>query len=268
MGIIELIPIKCRVRNEKFDLALELIHEFKKNRVVLKEKDIVVVSSKFAAVSQGRIANLSKVKVGHEARHLSKIYSVQPELSQLVLEESDSVLGGVPGYLLAMSKGILAPNAGIDLSNAPEGFAIMQPSNSENLASEIRLRILAHIRSKSISKLGVVLSDSRITPGRLGTVGIAIATAGIRKTLDMRGAPDLFRKKLKVTLRAIADQLATAAEIVMGEADEAVPVVVIRGVKDAFEKPRTGFEKTSVISEDKCLIISGLRNPYRARSSL
>lgn len=266
MGRIEVIPIKCRVRTERFDIALEITAELKRNNVVLKERDILVVSSKFAAISQGRIMDLTKVKVGNEARRLSRIYRLRPTLAQLVLDESDSILGGIPGYLLAMSKGILAPNAGLDLSNAPMGFAILLPSDPILLALKIRRRIRA--LSSGISKVGVVLSDSRVTPARLGTVGIAIASAGIRRTMDMRGTTDLFGKKLKVTIRAIADQIATAAEIVMGEANESVPVVIVRGIRDVFERPRTDFEKTSVIPQDKCLIIAGLRNSNQRPSSL
>jgi coenzyme F420-0:L-glutamate ligase len=255
---IQIIPVKCRVKKKRFDIALEIIEDLKRNNIGLKDMDILVVSSKFAAISQGRIADLSKVEVGPRAKRLSRIYHVQPTLAQLVMDESDSIIGGIPGYLLAMSKGILAPNAGLDLSNAPLGFAVLMPSNSERLALKIRQQILSH--NSDLSNIGVILSDSRVTPTRLGTVGIAIASSGIKKTIDMRGSSDLFGKELKVTLRAIADQIATAAEIVMGEANEAVPVVVIRGIKDIFEKPKTDFEKTSVISEDKCLIISGLRN--------
>lgn len=265
VGRIELFPVNCDVKTGRFDLALELKQAIKRNRAALRNNDILVVSSKYAAVSQGRIADLSKVQVSKEARHLSRSYSMKPELAQLVLEESDSILGGVPGYLLAISDGILAPNAGIDLSNCPPGFAVLQPSNPERLAASLRQRMMSIGVKTGVRQMGVIFSDSRITPARLGTVGIAIASAGIRKTIDLRGAPDLFQNELKVTLRALADQLATAAELLMGETNEAVPLVVIRGVEDAFETPRTEFEKISAIPEDRCLIISGLRHRYRKR---
>lgn len=252
----------------RFDLALELKRAMTRNHFVLKNMDILVVSSKYAAISQGRIVDLNKVRVSKEAERISRYYSMKKELAQLVLVESDSVLGGVPGYLLTMRDGILAPNAGIDLSNVPSGYAILQPSAPEHLASSIRLRIKSFEGGENKLRLGVVLSDSRITPSRLGTVGIAIASSGIRKTIDMRGAADLFQNKLNVTLRAVADQLATAAELLMGEANEAVPLVIIRGFEDAFESPRTEFEKMTTIPEDKCLVISGLRNQYKKRSGL
>ena len=102
-----------------------------------------------------------------------------------------------------------------------------------------------------MKNLGVVLSDSRVTPTRLGTVGVAVSHSGIRPTIDMRGKSDLCGNSLKVTLRATADQLATAAQLVMGEANEAKPVVLIRGFHEAFEQPRNEFEEKTTISPDQ-----------------
>lgn len=260
LGRIVLFPVKCEVRTERFDLASVLLRELRKNRVVLREKDILVVSSKFAAISQGRLVWLDRVLVTPKAMRLSSLYGLRAELAQIVLDESNEILGGVPGYLLGMSEGILAPNAGIDLSNVPTGFAVLQPTEPENLSNRLMLEIRSNC---NIHKLGVILSDSRITPTRLGTVGIAVASSGILKTIDLRGASDLFGKKLKVTLRAIADQVATAAQLCMGESTEAVPAVLVRGVDAAFVRPKSDLEKRSNIALDKCLIISGLRNYYK-----
>jgi coenzyme F420-0:L-glutamate ligase / coenzyme F420-1:gamma-L-glutamate ligase len=262
---IELIPIKCRVRFEKFNLSKAIADELERNNVRIKSGDILVVSSKFAAVSEQRIVDLSTVKPGKRARKLAKKYRMQPALAQLVLHESEKILGGIPGFLLALNKNVLSPNAGIDLSNAPTGMAILYPRDPKHTAQRIRKGILATItgsRERPAKRLGVILSDSRVTPTRLGTTGIAIATAGIRPTIDMRGSEDLFKNVLKVTLRSLADQVATAAEICMGEATESTPIVVARGVTQAFEKPRTRFEKMMTIPPEKCLIISGLRNGY------
>jgi F420-0:gamma-glutamyl ligase len=181
------------------------------------------------------------------------------------MNESDSILGGINGFLLTINDGVLAPNSGLDLSNAPKGWAILYPKNKEGTAKKLRnnlIRMNAR-RGRKITRLGVILSDSRVTPTRLGTVGVAIATAGIRPTVDMRGKKDLFGNELKVTLKGLADQIASAAEICMGEASESIPIVLIRGVSQAFEKPRTNSEREMTIAPDKCLIISGLRNVRR-----
>ncbi|HVB12116.1 MAG TPA: coenzyme F420-0:L-glutamate ligase [Nitrososphaerales archaeon] len=250
------------MRFEKFNLAFEITEELEKNRISLKDGDILVVSSKFSAVSEGRFVDLSKIVVTKEAKKVALSYRIKPELAQLVLNESDSILGGIPGFLLTLVGGVLAPNAGIDLSNAPQGWAILYPKKPQLSAMKLRRNLLGIIESKGrkIRRLGVIFSDSRVTPTRLGTVGVAIGSAGIRPTIDMRGMLDLFNNKLKVTLRGLADQIATAAEISMGEADESVPVVIVRGVDSAFEGPRTKFERMMTIAPEKCLIISGLKN--------
>jgi len=260
---ISLIPIRCRVRFEKFNLASAIGEELRRNRVKIKNGDILVVSSKFAAVSEGRFVELSCVRPTMRAKKIARQYKMLPSMVQIVLNESESLLGGIPGFLLALNAGVLAPNAGIDLSNAPEGWAILYPKSPEHSAQKLRKNMLLQIsREKEgrIDKLGVILSDSRVTPTRLGTIGVAIASAGIRPTIDIRGRKDLFENALKVTLAALADQMATAAEICMGEAKESIPVVLIRGVSQAFVTPKTKFEKLMTISPEKCLIISGLKN--------
>ncbi len=266
---IELIPIKCAVRFEKFNLSTVIIEELEKNGAVLKHGDIIVVSSKFAAVSEGRFVDLSKVSVSEKAKRIAQTQNMRPALTQLVLNESESILGGVPGFLLALKDGVLAPNAGIDLSNVPEGWAILYPKRPQLTANKLRHNLLHFFnkKKKKIKNLGVILSDSRVTPTRLGTVGIAIASAGIRPTIDVRGTEDLFNNKLKVTLRGLADQLATAAEISMGEANEAIPIALVRGVESAFEAAKTRFEKQMIISPERCLIISGLWTGYNQPSS-
>ncbi len=247
-------------------LGSAIIEELQRNRAPIKNEDILVVSSKFTAVSEGRFVDLSGVRPNKMAKKIAKKYKMQPSMVQLVLNESESLLGGIPGFLLALNAGVLAPNAGIDLSNAPRGWAILYPKSPKRAAQELRKNILLLVnkeRKRKIDKLGVILSDSRVTPTRLGTVGVALASAGIRPTIDMRGRKDLFENTLKVTLTALADQTATAAEICMGEAKESIPVVLIRGVSQAFKTPKTKFEKLMTISPEKCLIISGLKNGNR-----
>ncbi|MGI0090890.1 MAG: coenzyme F420-0:L-glutamate ligase [Nitrososphaerales archaeon] len=264
---IQLIPIRAELRFERFDLAEVILDEMRRNHVFLRNRDIVVVSSKFAAVSEGRVVILCEVIPTREAIDLAKSFRVSPALAQLVIEESSLILGGIPGFVLALTGEVLAPNAGIDRSNAPKGSAVLYPKNPMKSAGELHRKLLAKTnrgrRAAGISQLGVILSDSRVTPTRLGTTGIAIAFAGIRPTVDMRGKRDLFANKLKVTLRALADQLASAAQIPMGEASESTPIVIIRGAESAFEHPRNELERRASISVDRCLIISGLKKGYK-----
>src|SRR5579875_2208227 len=275
---VEIIPIHCKARFEEFDLASVVASEISRNRQRLKDRDVLVISSKFAAVAEGRFVELKGVKPGPGARRLSRSYGIDPQISELILEESDSILGGIRGFVLAFAKGVLAPNAGIDRSNARPGYAILYPSNFDLTARNLRSRLLSS-RSRSPSthnsggrgtsklrNLGVVLCDSRISPARLGTTGVAISVAGFEPVRDLRGTTDLFGNKLKVTMRALADQIASAAEIVMGESTESVPVVIVRGADVSF-LDRDDDRKMSIEPEN-CLIIQGLKNHFTGRYSL
>ena len=265
MRSLELIPIACARKFGKFDLAYAIKVGLRRNKTRLRDGDVLVVSSKFAAMSEGRYVKMEKVSISREANALALSNSMEPALAQLVLNESDQILGGVPGFALALSNGILAPNAGIDKSNVPRGYAILYPRNSRKSATSLRDRLLRGVSEKSRRKnnLGVVISDSRIAPTRLGTVGVALAVAGMKATLDFRGSKDLFGNELKVTVRAVADQIATAAELLMGEASESVPVVVVRGLQGIFEPPRSEIEEELTIPPDRCLIVRGLMNPLK-----
>jgi len=151
---------------------------------------------------------------------------MDPRLVEVVLQESDQVVGGIPGFLLCMKNGTLLPNAGIDASNTPESTVILLPADPDASAARIR----AGIAGRTGADVGVIVIDSRTHAMRLGCCGVAIGCAGIPSVIDERGRSDLFGRKLEVTKRAVADCIASAAELVMGEADECVPAVVVRGV--------------------------------------
>ena len=129
--------------------------------------------------------------------------------------------------MLAIKNGIIAPNAGIDKSNVPRGFVILYPSKPFRSAENLRRRFLVN---RGI-KVGVVIADSRLMPTRIGTIGVALASAGFEPVEDQRGKKDLFGNILKVTLKAVSDSLAAMGVAVMGESNESIPIAVIRGIK-------------------------------------
>jgi coenzyme F420-0:L-glutamate ligase len=120
---------------------------------------------------------------------------------------------------------MIAPNAGIDKSNCPQGKIVLYPKDSFRTANELRKKFL----KKYGIKIGIVISDSRLMPTRIGCTGIAVGVAGFNPVDDERGKRDLFGKKLRVTFKATADSLATIAVFMMGESNESIPIVVIRG---------------------------------------
>lgn len=216
-------PVKTPRESGPFNLG-DLV-----DRVVggeLEDGDILVVSSKFISVSEGRVVDLRNVVPSEEALATAKRLGMAPELCELVIRESDAIIGGVSGFMLALKEGLLTPNSGIDKSNIEHGKVVLYPRNP----LESAITLVDEVRFRRGVAVGVVVSDSRLMPTRRGTVGVALAAAGFEAILDLRGRSDLFGGVLKVTSQAIADDLCSGAQVVMGEADEAVPIVLVRGV--------------------------------------
>jgi coenzyme F420-0:L-glutamate ligase/coenzyme F420-1:gamma-L-glutamate ligase len=202
-----------------FSSALE------KSRTGLKDGDIVAISSKVVAISQCRIVKLSQVKPSHRAITLARKYSLLPAFAQTVLDEADSVVGGVRKTLLTLSDGDATANAGIDRKNAPQDSLVLWPADPDETARKLR----EGIRRRFGRKVGVVIVDSRVTPLRLGTVGFAIGSSGFLPVEDLRGRTDLSGRQVEITFHAIADGVASAAQLVMGETSEQKPFAIIRG---------------------------------------
>jgi len=163
---------------------------------------------------------------------------------EMVLRESDMIVNGIPGFLLTIRDGMIAPNAGIDKSNAPKGTVILYPRGPFKTAQLIRSKFL---RALGI-KVGVVISDSRLMPTRIGTTGVAIGVSGLEPVEDLRGKRDLFGNKLQVTIKATADALSTTGVFVMGESNEGIPVVIIRGASVKFTERKLSSNDMAVDS--------------------
>jgi coenzyme F420-0:L-glutamate ligase len=191
-----------------------------------KDGDILVLAETAVATAEGNVITLSTIVPSAQAKVLGEKYQMDPRTVEVVIRESDSIVGGIKGFLLCMKGGTLLPNAGVDASNAPPGCVTPLPKNPDESA----LTIKNSIREKTGATVGVIIADSRTHAMRLGCSGVAIGSAGITAVIDDRGRSDLFGRKLEVTKRAVADNIASAAELVMGEADECIPAAIIRGL--------------------------------------
>jgi coenzyme F420-0:L-glutamate ligase / coenzyme F420-1:gamma-L-glutamate ligase len=191
-----------------------------------EEGDVLVLAETAVATSEGNIICLAEITPSPRAEELGERYRMDPRTAEVVLQQSDSIVGGIPGFLLCMKGGTLLPNAGVDASNAPPGCVTPLPADPDRSAQAIK----AAIEKKSGVQIGVIIADSRTHAMRLGCSGVAIGSAGIPSVIDDRGRSDLYGRKLEVTKRAVADNIASAAELVMGEADECTPAAVIRGL--------------------------------------
>jgi coenzyme F420-0:L-glutamate ligase / coenzyme F420-1:gamma-L-glutamate ligase len=213
--------------------------------------DILILAETAVATAEGNVLRLSDIEPSSEAQDLAEKYRMDPRTVEVVLQESDSVVGGITGFLLCMKHGTLLPNAGVDASNAPPGCVTPLPRDPDRSALSIKNAIEAWCGVK----IGVIIADSRTHAMRRGCSGVAIGCAGIPAVIDDRGRSDLFGRKLEVTQRAVADNLASAAELVMGEADECRPAAIIRGCGMPIGD-QTGIES---IDAEECLFMGVFR---------
>lgn len=250
---LEFIPIQVQPKRDRFDLARTVLRAIAQNGAQLRDGDILVISSKFAAMAEGRAVNLAEVSPSQRAKRLAAQLQMSSKLAELVLQEAEAIFLGVPGFALAVKHGVIAPNAGIDKSNIYPGWAIPYPHDPFGCAEQVRSEVLRLARKR----IGVVLADSRLMPTRIGTTGVAVAVAGFEPVADERGRKDLFGNVLRVTRRALADDISAGAQLLMGEADEAIPIVIVRnaGVRPT-ERRITSMDLA--VPFEECIYVRGL----------
>ena len=249
-------PLISERMEGEFDIFEVLFDTLEKNNSELKEGDVLVISTKFVSNAQGRIIDLNNIKTSSYGNKISKEFQLKPQIAEVVIRESDKIFGGISGFVITSSDDIMAPNAGIDKSNAKKDKIILYPINpyltSEQLRRKIFLKLQIHV--------GIILVDSRLMPARIGTSGVAIACAGIEPVLDMRSKKDLDGNPLKVTFQAVVDNLATIANHKMGEGAESKPFAIVRN-SGATLTDRKINSSEMAISPDQCVYVRGLSNP-------
>ncbi len=256
MSVLQVLGIKTDLISPGDDLAASLERAMSRSGLALQDGDILVVSESTVATAEGRVVALHDVTPGPLAISMAAKYSKDPREMELILKESDEIIGGIPGVVLTLREGFLYPNAGIDNSNAPPGHVVLFPADAQKSAFEIRERI-ANGR-----KIAVIIGDSRTHPLRLGCVGVALACVGLDPVEDARGQKDLFGRELKITRKAVADNLVSAAQIVMGEGDEGIPAVIIREAPVPISEMHSAIP---TIAPQECMYIGALRcgpRPY------
>lgn len=214
------------------DIAAQIIQSLTDNAVTLQDGDIVVLAQKIVSKSENRYRLLSEVTPSAEAENYAAETGKDPRLVELVLQESNRVLRHRFGSIVVEHKlGFVHANAGIDQSNLPDNAdsecALLLPENPDASAHALRQTLQEQLGVM----IGVVINDSFGRAWRLGTCGIAIGVAGFDPLLDLRGAPDLFGRTLEITQVGIGDEIAAAASLLMGQAGEGVPVVIVRGLQ-------------------------------------
>ena len=244
--VITITALKVSRKYDTFNLFADLVLSMHAH--TLHEGDVIVISSKYVAISQGRTINESSVIATNDARKMAQKLKMRTRLAEAVLRESELIMGGVAGFAMALTGGILAPNAGIDSSNSHEDEIILYPADSYNVAEQIRRKTFL----KFGIHVGIVIADSRLLPMRAGTCGVAIAFAGLNPVNDQRGKIDLDGKPLVVTKIAIADSIATMANHAMGEGSELTPFAIVCGTNAQLgDLPASAIEAS--VPPDECI---------------
>jgi coenzyme F420-0:L-glutamate ligase/coenzyme F420-1:gamma-L-glutamate ligase len=241
---IKIIGLKGIPLIKKGDKIAEIVlSALKQNDLTLMDGDIIVIAQTIISKSNGRIRNLNEITPTEKAIELYKsiiqkarkygLPEKEPELIQAILDESKEIVSYEHVLITETKHGFICANAGIDKSNVEgEQMITLLPENPDKDAEIIR-KNLSNITNKEIA---IIISDSFGRPFRVGAIGTAIGVAGISPILDLRGKRDLFGYELQTTIIGQIDNLASAAQLVMGESNEGIPIVLIRGYKFDFNE--------------------------------
>jgi coenzyme F420-0:L-glutamate ligase / coenzyme F420-1:gamma-L-glutamate ligase len=215
------------------DLADIILASIKKADWELQDGDVLVMAQKIVSKAENRIVDLTTVIPSPRAIELATEVQKDARLVELILSESEAVVRRGPGVLIVEHKlGFVMANAGIDRSNVNgEDHALLLPVDPDRSATVIRHAIAARAKID----VGVLIIDSFGRAWRNGTIGTAIGASGVPTLLDLRGRPDLFGRPLETTEVGWADELAAAASLMMGQASEGRPVILVRGLVETGE---------------------------------
>ena len=211
------------------DLPNLVVEVLSKAGLGLKAGDVVVITSKIVSKAEGCTVDLRTVEPSARARELAALTEKDPELVELILQESTEIVRAVPNTLLVRHRlGFMSANAAIDRSNADgsDYTALLMPLDPDASARHIKDALDRAFGSG----IGVVITDTHGRPFRRGNIGVAVGIAGFEGLVDMSGTHDLFGRELKATIVPLADELAAAAALVSGETSEGLPIVVVRGL--------------------------------------
>jgi coenzyme F420-0:L-glutamate ligase/coenzyme F420-1:gamma-L-glutamate ligase len=226
---IQVIAIENLPLIAKGDNVAKLIYSAtKRQKTPIQEKDVIVITHVAVSKAEGNVVNLDEVSPSERAKEIALKVGKEPALVEVILRETKEITRMSPNSLITETKnGIVCANAGVDKSNVQgERNVVLLPKNPDASAQKIR----REIRRLTGCDLAVIISDTHGRPLRMGEINVAIGVAGIKPIRDRRGEKDLFGYVLRIKQTAIADELASAAELVIGQASEGIPAAIIRGI--------------------------------------
>jgi len=228
MNKVEVIGVTgLPVIKEGDDLAKMICEAAERQGTPIQNGDIIVITHVIVSRAEGNVVNLDNIIPSDFAKAFAKRFNKDPKHIEVILRESRSIVRMGDGKLITETRqGFVCANSGVDYSNVSgNGQVALLPKNADRSAQEIRRKI----RKLTGKNVAIIISDTHGRPLRDGEINIAIGVAGIKTIRDRRGEKDLFGYTLRIKRTAIADELSSAAELVIGQANEGIPVAIIRG---------------------------------------
>jgi coenzyme F420-0:L-glutamate ligase/coenzyme F420-1:gamma-L-glutamate ligase len=225
---IKIIAVENLPLITKGDNLAELIYNaVEKQNTPIQEKDVIIITHVAVSKAEGNVVNLDDISPSERAKEIAQQTSKDPALVEAVLRETKEIVRIGPNSIITETKkGIVCANAGVDRSNIEgERNVVLLPKDPDASVQKIR----REIKRLTGCDVAVIVSDTHGRPFRMGEINVAIGVAGIKPIRDRRGEKDLFGYELRIKQTSIADELSSAAELVIGQADEGIPVAIIRG---------------------------------------
>ncbi len=204
-----------------------IVDAAEKQNTPIKERDIIVITHKIVSKAEGNVVNLDEVKPSERAREIAQKTGKEPALVEVILRETKEIVRmGSNSIITETKNGIVCANAGVDRSNVEgDRNVTLLPKDPDASAQSIR----QEIKKLTGCDVAVIISDTHGRPLRMGEINVTIGVAGIKPIRDRRGEKDLFGYVLRIKQTAVADELASAAELVIGQSNEGIPAAIIRG---------------------------------------
>jgi coenzyme F420-0:L-glutamate ligase/coenzyme F420-1:gamma-L-glutamate ligase len=246
--LIQITPI--RISNEIVlhnDLSVIILDAIDRSQTEIQNGDILVVTHKIVSKAEGRVVNLDNIKPSTKAIAMAKEHNKDSRIMELILKESSQILRAKDGIIISETRhGFVCANAGVDQSNVRGDTAVLLPLAPDESADRIRYAV----KKKVGKEVAVIITDTFGRTFRNGQTNVAIGIAGINPIKSYIGTYDMYGRKLRVTEIAVADEIASASELVMGKA-EGAPVAIIRGYD--FEKASKASIKSLIRAKNRDL---------------
>jgi coenzyme F420-0:L-glutamate ligase / coenzyme F420-1:gamma-L-glutamate ligase len=229
------------------DLSVIILEAIDRSQIEIQNGDILVVTHKIVSKAEGRVVELDSIEPSTKAINMAKEHDKDPRIMELILKESSQILRAKDGIIISETRhGFVCANAGVDQSNVKGDTAVLLPLAPDESADRIR-----HAVKKKVGKeVAVIITDTFGRTFRNGQTNVAIGIAGINPIKSYIGTSDMYGRKLRVTEIAVADEIASASELVMGKV-ESTPVAIIRGYN--FEKTSKASIKSLLRAKDRDL---------------